>query len=265
MLADDDQYYVVKFSNNPQHRRVLTNEAICYELLEYLGLPTPGWRAVEVPQALIDADPELCITRGEPCAAGLHFGSCYVVDPNQQAVYDYLPAVLHKDVVNRKTFLGMLAFDKWINNSDCRQAVFHRGSASRWLHQAASARALVYGATFIDHSLAFNGGDWRFTDAPLQGMCADRAVYAEVQGLGSFEPWLGKIENLPSSVLDSAYAKIPKDWYSHESHALEGLLEQLYGRRRNTVSLLRQARSADPNSFRNWTRLSFSAAGGRQP
>jgi hypothetical protein len=123
------------------------------------------------------------------------------VNPTQQAVYDYLPAVLREDLINRKTFLGMLAFDKWINNTDSRQAVFHRGRASHWLladsERSAAARSLVYGATFIDHSLAFNGGDWRFTDAPLQGLCADRAVYADVQGFGSFEPWLSMIENLP--------------------------------------------------------------------
>jgi hypothetical protein len=267
MLAEDDQYYVVKFSNNPQHRRVLINELVCYELLDYLGLPTPSWRVVEVPQTLIAADPDLCINRGEPCAAGLHFGSRYVVDPARQAVYDYLPAILRKDLVNRATFLGMLAFDKWINNTDCRQAAFHRGRASRWLlpdsKHSAAARSLVYGATFIDHGLAFNGGDWRFTDGPFQGLCADRTVYGDVQGIESFEPWLGKIESLHSGILESAYTKIPKGWYNNESDALERLLEQLYSRRRNTSSLLREARSADPSSFRNWTRLAFAATGRR--
>ena len=30
--ADDGHWYVVKFRNNPQHRRVLVNEAICATL-----------------------------------------------------------------------------------------------------------------------------------------------------------------------------------------------------------------------------------------
>lgn len=267
MLAEDDHYYVVKFSNNPQHRRVLINELVCCEILAYLGLPTPSWSGIVVPQTLIDADPGLCINRGEPCASGIHFGSRFVVDPTRQTVYDYLPAALRRDLVNRTMFLGMLAFDKWINNTDFRQAVFHQGRASRWLAAdsppSAAAGALVYGATFIDHSSAFNAGDWRFTDAPLQGFCADRAVYAQAQSLGSFEPWLGKIESLPSSVLDSARAKVPSDWCGNESDALERLLEQLYNRRCKTSGLLRQARSADPSSFRNWTGLAFSATGGR--
>ena len=94
LLADDDQSYVVKFSNNPQDRRVLVNEAICYVLLDYLGLPTPGWEVVEVPQTLIDLDPALCLTQGretEPCAAGLHFGSRFPLERTRQAVYECLP------------------------------------------------------------------------------------------------------------------------------------------------------------------------------
>jgi len=31
--ADDGKWYVVKFRNNPQHRRVLVNEALCATLL----------------------------------------------------------------------------------------------------------------------------------------------------------------------------------------------------------------------------------------
>ncbi len=41
MLADDGQYYVVKFRNNPQHQRILINELLCYVLLDYLQLPIP--------------------------------------------------------------------------------------------------------------------------------------------------------------------------------------------------------------------------------
>ena len=53
MLADDDRFYVVKFRNNPQHPRVLVNEAIAYTLLDYLQLPAPPWDLVEVSRGLI--------------------------------------------------------------------------------------------------------------------------------------------------------------------------------------------------------------------
>jgi hypothetical protein len=56
LLADDDHNYVIKFSNNPQHKRVLVNELISYVLLDYLSLPSPGWQVIEVPRELIEAD-----------------------------------------------------------------------------------------------------------------------------------------------------------------------------------------------------------------
>ena len=43
MLADDDQSYVVKFRNNPQHPRILVNELLAGVLLDYLGLPSCTW------------------------------------------------------------------------------------------------------------------------------------------------------------------------------------------------------------------------------
>ena len=264
LLADDDQYYVVKFSNNPQHRRVLVNEAICYVVLDYLGLPTPGWEVVEVPQALIDLDPALCMTQGrepQPCAAGLQFGSRFPLDPTKQAVYDYVPVSMLRELLNRRTFLGMLAFDKWISNANGRQAVFFRTRAKAWLDPAEeeaeiSPRSLVYVANFIDHGFAFNAHHWTFSDGPAQGLYPRREVYEEVRGLESFEPWLSRIENLPTEVLDDAYRLIPADWYGREFDAIEDLLERLHGRRNRTADLLTKARFVSGNPFPHWGGMS---------
>src|SRR6266571_4941193 len=40
MRCDDGHYYVVKFQNNPQHRRILVNELLGTKLAARLGLPT---------------------------------------------------------------------------------------------------------------------------------------------------------------------------------------------------------------------------------
>lgn len=270
VLADDDQHYVVKFSNNPQHRRVLVNELICYVLLDYLGLPSPGWQVVEVPNSLIEADAALCLEHGrrsEPCAAGLHFGSRFPVDPTRQSVYDYVPVSMLQELLNRTTFMGMLAFDKWISNANGRQAVFYRTRAKSWLtpeqeeEEDVSPRSLVYVANFIDHGFAFNAQHWDFSDGPLQGLYPRREVYAGVQGIESFEPWLSRIENLPTDVLDDAYRTIPADWYGREFDALESLLERLYNRRSRTADLLRNARTVTPNPFPNWTASIAKGAG----
>jgi len=54
MRCDDDNYYVVKFQNNPQHKRVLVNELLGTRLARRLGLPTTPLEIVFVSQYLIE-------------------------------------------------------------------------------------------------------------------------------------------------------------------------------------------------------------------
>ena len=42
--ADDGHYYIVKFPNNPQHRRILVNEWIAGEILSHLQISAPEQR-----------------------------------------------------------------------------------------------------------------------------------------------------------------------------------------------------------------------------
>src|SRR3974390_1324254 len=84
MRCSDDCYYVVKFQNNPQHRRILVNELLGTRLASRLGLPTAPVAVVEVPQELIRLTPELCIETPRartPCSPGLQFGSRCPGDP----------------------------------------------------------------------------------------------------------------------------------------------------------------------------------------
>jgi len=39
--CDDGRFWVVKFRNNPQHRRVLVNEWVASVFLRYLGIAAP--------------------------------------------------------------------------------------------------------------------------------------------------------------------------------------------------------------------------------
>lgn len=274
MRAGDGRYYVVKFRNNPQHTRVLVNELICSVLLDYLGLPAPGWEIVEVPAELIEVSPGLTMEFGREqrrCEAGLHFGSRFPVDPARHAVYDYVPLSLLRLVVNVDSFLGMVAFDKWISNANGRQAVFFRDRAGKWLPlegartpegEEVSPRSLVYVANMIDHGFAFNAHNWEFSDLPEQGLYTRREVYDSVRGLESFEPWLGRITSLPTDVLDEAYRRIPPEWFDEDWDALEGLLERLYARRALAPELVRNGKAAGRDPFPNWS--TAAASGGRR-
>lgn len=127
MRCSDGNYYVVKFQNNPQHRRILVNELLGTRLASRLGLPTAPVEVVEVGAELIRLTPELCIELPRsrtPCAAGLQFGSRYPGDPRQMALHDFLPDEKLREVRNLHDFAGMLVFDKWACNTNGRQTVF---------------------------------------------------------------------------------------------------------------------------------------------
>ena len=78
MRCSDGEYYVVKFQNNPQHRRILANELPGTRLAARLHLPTVPAAVVEVPEELIRLTPDLAMELPRsriPCQPGLQFGS----------------------------------------------------------------------------------------------------------------------------------------------------------------------------------------------
>lgn len=290
LLGSDGHYYIVKFQNNPQHCRVLANELLAHVLLRHLKLPTPPGEIVDVSQELIAATPELHIETGGrrlPCSAGLQFGSRYPGDPSRQAVYDYVPEALLRQVANVDCFVGMVAFDKWVSNADGRQAIFFRDRASAWRcsgqggagppagspgaraagaerqrpqkqdrggpypHQPDSDKS-SYVAVMIDHGFAFTAHQWTFRDAPQVGIYPRPWLYESVTGYSSFEPWLEWIAHFSLDVLDDAFKRVPPEWYEGDMAALESLLEELYARRTLVPELLRAARQAPRDPFPNW-------------
>ena len=100
--ADDGNCYVVKFRNNPQHRRFLVNELLAAVFLDYLKIASPPAALIHVPSEFLAANPEVHFTLGTsvvPVEPGWHFGSRYPGDPARLAVYDFLPDALLAKVV----------------------------------------------------------------------------------------------------------------------------------------------------------------------
>src|ERR1700731_457860 len=86
-----DLYYVVKFQNNLQHRRILVNELLGTRLAALLGLPTAPTAIVYVGEDLIRFTPALAMELPRsrfPCCAGLQFGSGYHGDDLPLTVFD---------------------------------------------------------------------------------------------------------------------------------------------------------------------------------
>src|ERR1041385_761674 len=115
--CDDGEYYVVKFRNNPQHRRILVNEWISSVFLDYLEISAPRTAIVNLSVDFLAANPEIYIqlgSRKQEIPPGWHFGSRYPGNPRTIMVYDFVPDVLLEKVANLREFIGVLVFDKWI-------------------------------------------------------------------------------------------------------------------------------------------------------
>jgi len=251
--ASDGHSYVVKFHNNPQHRRILVNEWIASTFLHYLDIAAPETAMVELTQEFLAATPDVHIQLGRerrPVTPGWHFGSRFPGDPMRTVVYDFLPDTLLEQVENLRDFLGILAFDKWMGNADSRQAIFFRARVHDPL--AENPPRLGFVAQMVDNGYVFEGPHWRWGDSPIQGLYFRPLVYRTVRGLAEFEPWLDRIRNFPEEVVDQAVKRIPPAWLEGDEDELERLLERLMRRRERVPDLIEQCRSGRSNPFPIW-------------
>ena len=254
--ADDGRCYVVKFRNNPQHRRILVNEIVSSVFLRYLRISTPSTVIVQVTEEFLAAHPDVYIQLGArhtPVEPGRHFGSAYPGDPDRLAVYDFIPDALLGTVVNLPDFLAVLVLDKWMGNADARQSIFFRARVRDWM-PATSVHPLRLGfvAQMVDHGYMFDGPHWEFADAPLQGLYFRPLVYEKITGYDDFQPWLDQVRDFPEEVFDEACRQVPPEWLEGDEHAFERLLERLYARRRHVPDLINGCRSARVSPFPNW-------------
>jgi hypothetical protein len=254
--CDDGHFYVVKFLNNPQHRRVLINEWIASVFLNYLQISAPAAAIVNLSGEFLQSNPEIHIqlgTRHQAVEPGWHFGSRYPGDPAKVMVYDFLPDVLLDKVVNVDEFRGVLAFDKWMGNADARQSIFFRARLRKWSPSSAEqAPRAGFVAHMMDHGYVFDGPHWIFPDSPLQGLYFRPSVYQKVRSLDDFEPWLDRVVHFPEEVVDAAQKQIPPDWMAEDAAALDAMLAKLMSRRKRVPDLIRESRRGRVNPFPDW-------------
>ena len=244
LRASDGGFYVTKFSNNPQHVRVLANEMLASRLGRWLGLPMPEVAVIEVSDWLVQHTPELCFdTAGlrAKCDSGRQLGSRYPCDPLEDVLFDYLPESMFTRVRNLADFARVLVLDKWTANCDGRQVVFSKRAKQR-----------LYTATFIDQGYCFNAGEWNFPASPLRGVYSRNSVYAGVTGWDAFEPALTKAEQAEPLDLWRCADPIPPEWYGRDSSALQQLVETLHQQRLKLRDLITAFRDSSRQPFPNW-------------
>jgi hypothetical protein len=257
MECDDGQFYVVKFRNNPQHRRILVNEWISTVFLRYLQISVPATAIVNLSRDFLAANPEAYIQLGSrhvEIEPGWHFGSAYPGDPARIAVYDFIPDLLLDKVVNLADFLGVLVFDKWAGNADARQSVFYRARLKQWVSGGDEYLTRTgFVANMMDHGYVFDGPHWTFADSPLQGLYFRPVVYQKVRSCDDFQPWLDQVVHFPEEVVDDAVKQLPPEWVEGDEAELEKLLAKLMTRRKRVPDLIRESTRGRINPFVNWT------------
>ena len=243
MRCDDGDLYIVKFRHNPAHSRVLANELVGTLLTRSLGLPCPPPAIVEIGQEIADqVQSHICRVPGDSalCQPGLHFGSRYM-KPLRGLIYDYLPTSALNIISNGDTFVGMLAADKWLGNTDARQLVlgrFRDGSS--------------YEVLYIDYARCFNGDAWTFPDRREDGSYVNHGAYHRVTGWCDFEPWLSRIENMNAYLIQGVAELIPDAWYAGDRHALSSLVTSLADRRTTVRALIASFCALPCAPFPNW-------------
>jgi len=171
------------------------------------------------------------------CSHGLAFGSRFI---SEGQVFDYLPDSALSQVENVREFAGVFALDKWLCNCDGRQAMF-----------CASKPRRGFRAHFIDFGFCFNVGEWNFPDTVLRGIYARKAVYQDVCGWESFEPWLSRIESFPLTTLWAIAGDVPPEWVERDT--LFQLVERIDARRSRVRELIAAVRQSQRNPFGAWT------------
>ena len=156
----DGSSYVVKFTNNPQHSRVVINERLASLILRQLGIATPEPAVVNISADFIRDNPEVYMGHASHRVlptCGAHFGSRFPKGP--MAVYDFIPDAILGNVANLFDFSAVLVVDKWLGNTDHRQAIFFRRHG---IHSP-------FVAQMIDNGSAFDGFAGILETRPLSG------------------------------------------------------------------------------------------------
>lgn len=239
--CDDGKHYVCKFMANPQGRRILINEVVSWVFLRSLGIQTPDIAFVEITDGFLRSNPNVYCsvgTRRIDVAPGTAFGSQYPGNPTSDSVWDFLPDALLPEVVNREHFLAALVADKWLYNSDGRQAIFFRAHI---VDNQPGQAATGWLALMIDNGHAFEHITWRLGSSPEQGLYSRRAVYGPSPDVRDFERWFDALAELRYNLIDAIVDSLPLEWVQDDRNELLKLLHRLYKRRDHIPQMVLQS------------------------
>lgn len=214
--GEDDLFYVAKFMDNPRGMQSLIEEWIAGSFLHQLGVSTPQLRLLRLTSETQQREQFHFLQgyRKVLVEGSLHLGSPLPCDPNEHAVWDFLPRALLKSVANLEDFAIAFVFDLWTQKTTLRQAAFIRSAAS-------------FRAYIIDHSSSFTP---QVPEAFLPGLYVDESLYDALPMEELCVKAVGEIQRLPS--VQSSVETIPREWLKSINPEILATLSRQYDRRK---------------------------------
>lgn len=227
----DRGFYVAKFMGNPQGNRTLINEWITSQLLAKIGVSTPRLSFLAYDASAVAETPFFTVGDREiPVVNGLHLGSLCPVNPDRQAIYDFLPHKLVQKTLNLEDFAAVLVMDTFLGQADRRQTIFVR---------ARSEKQLSFRAYFIDHGMVFGGSAWNFESSKADHFYFDRLIYSRIAVASLCERTMEQIEMFTDTDLNDAARELPAAWFAPgDRDALVSLYSSLNIRKARLRSLI---------------------------
>jgi hypothetical protein len=201
--ANDHEQYVVKWMHGPRSTVSVRLEALRNSVYQYLGLPVSTWTTVDIPDELLDANPEMWISSSKGMIrpeAGIHFAS-RLVSPPGGAFYEFLPTRMFSRVTNRSDFWGAYAADVWTERFEIRQALFVPDEAPSSLK-----------AIFIDHGSSFALMGTKEVARLTSCLYSDRLIYPESEMVTGLHDWIEHIRKNGREAVSQAHNSLPKEW-----------------------------------------------------
>jgi hypothetical protein len=224
--GEDGRFYVCKFAGNPLGNRTLVNEWVTQSILALLEISTPSLCVLKLPDCLRDETLYFEVgNKRVPVEGQWHLGSLCPVNPEKKPIFDFLPEKLLRNVSNLDDFGKAFVADRWLYQSDRRQAIFVRD------------RTLAVGETrmkayFIDNGMAFDGSSWQLREAVGHGLYMDRTVYGLVDMPAICDQTVSQIESFSERQLFWSLATLPECWLSaDDKDELKRLLMDLHKKR----------------------------------
>jgi len=236
--CDDDRHYVAKFLGNPQGGRTLVNELVAHPLVKGLNVLTPPLSLLYLPEDLAQHNELYFLVSNKRIRPKglLHLGSQVPVNPDETAIFDFLPATLLSKISNLADFATMFVFGIWVYQTDPRQTIFireHGGNGD------SSVCDRLFDGYFIDFGMCFDGMHWDLRDAPLQGLGLHQKIYSLINMRRLTEEAVSKVQSISEEALLAAARTIPPSWLAaDDSNLLRALIDRLRQRQVNLPLLI---------------------------